>query len=92
MFYYRPFDQNRTILAGIPRATLLTWQTQLQTALINFSAGSNPVELSFMQGDGRKAVTHNVTTQQGIIYVLSLVNRCLGLPPSRVPMRPYFRN
>jgi hypothetical protein len=92
MFYHRSFDQNRTVLAGIPRATLLTWQPQLQAAIFNLALGTQPLELSYMQGDGRKSVTHNVTNPTQAKDLLALVNRCLGYPPSRVPLMPYFRN
>jgi hypothetical protein len=88
--YY--FDQNRTILAGIPQATLLTWQAQLQAAVINVALGANPLSLSYSQGDGSsKSITHNIVNQMQAQNLLQLVNRCLGLPAARRPMRPIYR-
>jgi hypothetical protein len=85
------FDQNRTILAGIPRATLLLWQPQLQAALLAGALGTRPLSLSYTQGDGAKNVAYNVTTFAEIAGLLMLVNRILGYPSARRPMRPYFR-
>lgn len=84
------FDQNRTLLAGIPRATLLTWQGQLQTAMFNSALGGQPLELSYMQGDGRKHVSYNVMNPAQAKDLLMLVNRALGMPRQRYAMRPYF--
>jgi hypothetical protein len=85
------FNQDATVLAGIPQATLQLWQQQLQQALINVAIGGKPISLSYAQADGRKEVTYNVTGMMQIRGLLDLVNRCLGYPPSRVPMVPWFR-
>jgi hypothetical protein len=86
------FDQNRTVLAGVPRATLTAWQAQLQAAVLNVALGSNPLSLSYSQGDGSsKTITHNIVNQMQAQFLLQLVNRCLGLPPARRPMRPFYR-
>jgi hypothetical protein len=86
------FDQNRTILAGIPRATLLLWQPQLQAAMFNAAIGANPLSLSYSQGDGgAKSITHNIFSQTQAKGMLELVNRCLGYPPVRRPMTPFYR-
>jgi hypothetical protein len=84
------FDQNRTLLAGIPRATLLLWRPQLQQAMLNIALGSQPLSLSYTQGDGSKSITHNIVSVAQAQNLLQLVNRCLGLPAVRRPMRPYF--
>jgi hypothetical protein len=85
------FNQDQTVLAGIPAATLQLWQQQLQQALLNVAIGAKPITLSYAQADGRKEVSYNVTGMMQIRGLLDLVNRCLGYPPSRVPMVPYFR-
>jgi len=90
MSYSWAFDQSRTLLAGIPRATLLLWQGQLQTAMLNHALGGQPLELSYMQGDGRKHVSYNVMNPAQANNLLMLVNRALGLPRQRYAMRPYF--
>jgi hypothetical protein len=83
-------DQNRTVLAGIPRAALLLWQPQLQAAMLSGALGTRPLSLSYTQGDGAKNVSYNVTTFAEISGLLMLVNRILGYPSARRPMRPYF--
>ena len=89
---YGYFDQNRTILAGVPRATLVIWQGQLQQAMINLALGANPLSLSYSQGDGgAKSITHNIVSPVQAKGMLELVNRCLGLPPTRRPMTPFYR-
>jgi hypothetical protein len=86
------FDQSRTVLAGVPIATLQAWQPLLQAALFNSAGGTRPITLSYGQGDGSvKTVTYNLTTFAEINGLLMLVNRLLGNPPARRPMRPYFR-
>jgi hypothetical protein len=87
----RGINQDATVLAGIPREALIVWKTQLQQALLAVATGSKPITLSYAQADGRKEVTYNVTGMMQIRGLLDLVNRCLGYPPSRVPMVPYFR-
>jgi hypothetical protein len=88
---YGQFNQQQTVLAGIPLETLKLWQQQLQQALLNVAIGAKPISLSYAQADGRKEVTYNVTGMTQIRGLLDLVNRCLGYPPSRVPMVPWFR-
>ena len=88
--YCQGFDQSRTILAGVPRATLLIWQGQLLAAMISGASGTQPVSLEYYQGDGRKSVTHRMTSAAEVTGLLMLVNRCLGNPTARRPMRVFF--
>jgi hypothetical protein len=85
------FRQDRTILAGIPIATLQAWQADLQMAVHNMALGKNPQTLSYTQGDGSKSVSFNITSATAANALLQLVNRALGYPPARRPIRPYFR-
>jgi hypothetical protein len=87
---YSAIDQSRTVLAGIPLATLQLWQPRLQAALLNTALGQNPVSLSYAQGDGSKSITYNITSFAQARSLLDLVNRLLGNPPSRRAMRPIF--
>jgi hypothetical protein len=96
-FRYQPLDLSQTWLAGVPLATLQTWQSQLQQAALNVALGANPISLSYAQGDGSRSVTRNITSMAQVVTTLQLVNAAIaklggeGNIRQRMPIRPYFR-
>ena len=86
------FDQSRSTLAGVPAATLQTWLTQAQTALMQLQMGGKPISVAYTQGDGSKSVTYTQASLPNLTNWILLLNTALGnsCAPRR-PLRPYFR-
>jgi hypothetical protein len=81
------FNQNNTILSGLPRATLQQMLSDAQTAYMQLITGGKPVTVSY---DG-KSVSYTAANQADLVQYIGLIQRCLGVNPGRRALRPYFR-
>jgi hypothetical protein len=81
------FDQNKSILSGIPSSTLLQWLTEAQNAYRELVTGRRPVTVSY---DG-KSTTFSVSQKADLQEWIDLLQRALGVNKGRRPLRPYFR-
>ena len=81
------FNPNRTILAGVPVATLQLWLGQAQTAYAALVTGGKAQSLSY---DG-KSVTYSQANRGDLESWISLLQRQLGVNHGRRALRPYFR-
>lgn len=81
------FDPNRTVLAGVPRATLQQYLSDAQTAYMQLMTGGRPVSVGY---EG-KSVTYTAATRGDLENWIGLLQRQLGLNMGRRALRPYFR-
>lgn len=69
----RPFDPNRSLLAGMSTAQLQAALGTAQSALIALQTGGKVVKASYTQGNGTKQVEYtpaNITQLSGLIMLL----------------------
>ena len=85
------FDQSRSTLAGVPRATLLLWLATAQGALSQLMTGAKVVSAAYVQGDGSRSVTYSQATLPALNNWIMLLNEALGNTRGvRRAMRPFF--
>lgn len=86
-----PFNQNLSILAGVPQTTLTTWRSQAQAAYAALASGSKTASASYAQGDGSRSVTYTQADIGKLEAWIQLLNRAInGGCHQRRPIRPYF--
>jgi hypothetical protein len=81
------FDPNKTILAGIPRATLQQYLADAQAAYASLMAGGRPVSVGY---EG-KTVTYSAANRGDLENWIGLLQRQLGMNCGRRAIRPYYR-
>ena len=81
------FDPNKTILAGVPAATLQQWLSIAQNAYADLMTGGKPVTVSY---DG-KSVTYKPADAISLADWIVTLQRQLGMNRGRRALRPYFR-
>ncbi len=75
----RRFDPNRSILAGMPTATLQANLAKLQQAYLDLSTGAKGESYSYTQGDGAKAVTYTRANLAQLVQAIQLLQAQLGV-------------
>ena len=81
------FNQNNTVLAGIPIGTIRQYLTDAQAAYAQLLTGQRPVTVSY---EG-KSVTYNMASVQNLEAWIELLQRALGYNRGRRALRPYYR-
>lgn len=64
--------------AGMSEAQLRAAQVQAQQALIDLLTGSKPVQVSYSQGEGTRAVTFGRTDESKLRQLIAELNAALG--------------
>ena len=81
------FNPSRTILAGLPAATLQAYLATAQSALAQLMVGGLPVSVSY----GEKSVTYRQTDMSMLTMWIYLLQLQLGLVRPRRALVPIFR-
>jgi hypothetical protein len=81
------FDPSRTMLAGIPRPTLVQWLSDAQSAYALLMTGGKPVSISY---EG-KAVSYTPAQGQNLQNWIVLLQSQISGRRERRPLIPYFR-
>lgn len=77
------FVQDRSVLSGIPRATIEQWLTEAQTAYMQLMVGQRVVTVSY-EGKSTTFEAANITKLQEWI---ALLQQALGINRGRRAMR-----
>jgi gpW len=81
------FNQNKSILSGVPSSTLQQWLTEAQNAYKELVLGRRAVTVSY---DG-KSTTFTAGNKADLQEWIDLLQRALGINKGRRALRPYFR-
>jgi len=73
------FNPNTSLLAGMPRAQLLTALTNAQAAYLALAEGAQGVSFSYGQGDGVKSVTYKPTDIAQLSMIIRQLQAQLGI-------------
>lgn len=84
------FDPTTSSLAGLDNATLQSWLTTAQTALMQLSTGTKVATASYSQGDGSQSVTYTQADAGRLQAFIALVQAQLGIARRR-PVRFLWR-
>lgn len=85
------FNPCKSVLAGVPNATLQLWLSGAQNAYNQLMIGGKPVKASYTQGDGVKQVEFTPTNATALMGYILLLQSQLGLiRRARRPLNPLF--
>jgi hypothetical protein len=73
------FEQNRSVFAGLPVATLQQALTNAQMALIALQTGQQVATLSYGEGNGTKHTQFRATDVGKLTQMIGELQACLGL-------------
>jgi hypothetical protein len=81
------FDQNTSILSGVPQVKLQQYLVEAQNAYKELILGRRPVSVSY---DG-KSTTFAIADKAALEAWITLLQQALGINKGRRALRPYFR-